>query len=101
MAQRRWTFLVRVLARLARGRHGADRRLDLLALSYIRSPESLPVGALIGAFVTAEGMSVLAAFLLAPATLASPLGGENQQGALDVLADRAGVGRQRYSRPGF
>ncbi len=84
MAQRRWTFWARVLAALPVA--GTVLIAAWIFWLYrLFEAQSLPVGVLIGALITAEGMAVAAAFLLAPATLASPLGGENQQGALDVL----------------
>ncbi len=84
MAQRRWTFLARALATLPVA--GTVLIVGWIFWLYgVFEAESVPVGVLIGSLVTAEGMAVVAAFLLAPATLASPLGGENQQGALDVL----------------
>ena len=84
MAQRRWTFLARVLAAVPVA--GTVLIAAWIFWLYrLFEADHLPVGVLIGALVAAEVMAVAAAFLLAPATLASPLGGENQQGALDVL----------------
>lgn len=84
MAQRRWTFWARVVAALPVA--GTVLFAAWIFWLYgIFEVERVPVGVLIGSLVAAEGMAVAAAFLLAPATLASPLGGENQHGALDVL----------------
>ncbi|MBN2292007.1 MAG: hypothetical protein JXM70_06245, partial [Pirellulales bacterium] len=78
MAQRRWTFWARVAGAVPVA--GTVLIAAWIFWLYgIFDAKSVPVGVLLGTLVTAEGMVVAAAFLLAPATLAGPLGGENQQ----------------------
>lgn len=84
MAERRWPFWARAVGVLPVV--GTVLIAAWIAwLCRIFDPCYLPSEIFVVSLVIAEGMAVLAAFLLAPATLAAPLGGENQQGALDVL----------------
>ena len=84
MAEHRWPFWARSLGALP-----IAGTLVVAAWIFwvgrLFDPDYFSGGVLCGALVAAEGMAVVAAFLLAPATLAGPLGGENRQGVLDVL----------------